>query len=233
MRRPRAAARLSTRAVHCAQDPFLVPLAGARRSAGLMRARRENRGLARHGKPERFDKTEGCSELHALDRHHTLARGAADSAIVVVAGAGGDQHKSMLGVRRGMVLLAMLPVFVVAVRMLTDVTGRTVMVMTVRVAVQQVARGAGRQIDDRQQAGYQTISKKLQHGAQKRPIGAVPNTPTVLPTLRVSQWNCRPASARASTGQGSSDRKTLLRPGLRDMNSVPRGPGPDDGLRAN
>jgi hypothetical protein len=84
--------------------------------------------------------------LHALDRHHALARGAADSAIVVLL-AGGDQGKLLLSVRGGMVEFAM---FSVAVSMLASSVGSVLVRMTVRVAVQQVARGAGRQIDDRQ-----------------------------------------------------------------------------------
>lgn len=101
--------------------------------------------------------------MHALGRHNPLTGSAANRAIVVVAGASVDQGKVVARARRGMVVLAMFTVFV-AMHMLADFAGRTVMHMVamhvvVCVAVQQVARGPGRQINGRQQAGCQAISK--------------------------------------------------------------------------
>ncbi len=127
----------------------------------MLGARRDSDGLVRRDDAKWLDEAAEFDQLHALGRHDPLTGSAANRAIVVVAGAGVDQRRSSVGVRRGMVVLAM---FVVAVRMLAYVAGGTAMRMiamrmVVCVAVQQIARGAGRQIDDRQQAGCQAIAK--------------------------------------------------------------------------
>ena len=115
-----------------------------------MRARRDKHRLVRRGEPERYDEGENLWELHALDRDHALARGATDGAIVVViAGVARDEGNSM-GVRGGMVTF---PVLVMAVRVLATSVRHMLVRMVVHVAVQHVAGGAGRQIDDREQAG--------------------------------------------------------------------------------
>lgn len=139
----------------------------------MLSARRDSDGLGRRDDAKRLDEAAEFDELHVLHRHNPLTGSAADRAIVVVAGAGVDQRKSSVG-RRGVVVLAMSTVFVVfavvfrAVLVLADFAGRTledtVMHMvaiygTVCVTVQQIAGGPGRQIDDRQQAGCQAISK--------------------------------------------------------------------------
>lgn len=130
----------------------------------MLRARRDGKSVVRRDDRERLDQAAGFDKLHTLGRHDSLARGATDRAIVVVARLGGDQVNALCDIWRSMVVLNMI---VVAVPMLTDVAGLMVVSMVaMHVAVQQVARGAGRQIDDRQQTGCQAISKYVQHGSK-------------------------------------------------------------------
>ena len=164
MTRPRAFARLSSARSYRRARPPPRALASARGSARVLVARRDSDDLVRRDDTQRLDGTAEFDELHALGRYDPLTGSPANRAIVVVAGAGVDQERSLVGVRRGMVVPAMFTVFVVAMHMLAEFAGCTVMRtiamhMVVCVAVQQVARGAGRQIDDRQQAGCQAISK--------------------------------------------------------------------------
>jgi uncharacterized membrane protein len=128
----------------------------------VLGARRDSDGLVRRNDAKWLDEAAEFDDLHALGRHNPLTGSPANRAIVV-AGAGVDQERSLVAAQRGMVVLAMFTVFV-AMRMPADFAGRIAMRMiamhvVVCVAVQQVARGASRQIDDRQQAGCQAISK--------------------------------------------------------------------------
>jgi hypothetical protein len=125
-----------------------------------MSARRNGNSVVRRDNTERLDQAAEFDELHALSRHDPLSGGAADRAIVVVAAAGADQCKGLSGVGSRMVALAMFIVIVMAALVLADIAGRIAMNMVaMHVAVQHAARGAGRQIDDRQQTGCQAISK--------------------------------------------------------------------------
>jgi hypothetical protein len=146
----------------------------------MMGAGRNGDGLVRLNGPERFDEAAKFNQLHALGRHDPLSGGTADCAVVVMVGASGDQRKSLVGIRRGMVVVAMLVVLVVfvwAMPVVTDFAGRAAMRVSVHVAVQQIARGGGRQIDDRQQARNQAISKYVQHGDQKTTTGPRSTSP--------------------------------------------------------
>ena len=48
--------------------------------------------------PERLDEAAEFNQLHALGRHDPLTGGAADRAIVVMAGAGSDQRRPLVGI---------------------------------------------------------------------------------------------------------------------------------------
>ena len=140
-----------------------------------------------------------------------------------------------------MFVVAMLGVFVIfawTMPVVTDFAGRTAVHVSVRVAVQQIARGAGRQIDYRQQGRDQAISKYVQHGDQKN----VHRTLSDQPPLYFRRRGCVNANAghyrlkqwtRASFGAAHSCRILPVTPGCCDTSLALRGPVPDDELRAN